>query len=299
MLHVDLGVMAYNEEKNIMNLLQSVRDQKLENATIDTITVVSSGSTDRTNDIVKEFCKKDERIRLLIQQKREGKASAINAFLKEAKNDVVVIASADVILDENALERLIFPITAHERVGMTSVKLVPVDESNSFMGFVSNMHFRLHNLLNRHTTETAAFRKNLVRHIPDIATDDAYVEAVVQKSGHKAVYVDNAIVYNKGSETISDFLKQVRRYCDGHLFVKNKLGYVVSSMSVAGMKSIVKELVRYSIENPLKIHYVIGYFVLEIFGRMLGVWDYHLNREKHYVWDIAKTTKHLKKLRRE
>jgi len=296
MLHIDMGVMAYNEEKNIVNLLQSICDQKLENVAIDTITVVSSGSTDKTNDLVKEFCKKDKRIRLLIQQKREGKASAINVFLKEVKNDVVVISSADVILDENAVERLIFPLVADEHVGMTSVNPVPINDSNSFMGFVSNMHFILHNLLNRHG-ETTALKKNLVRRMPEIATDEAYVEAVVQKTGHKAVHVSTAVVYNKGPETISDFLKQVRRHYVGHLFLKNKLGYLISSMSVTGMKNVAKELIKCSIRNPLKIHYIAGYFILEIVGRILGVWDYYLKREKHAIWDIAKTTKSLKKKR--
>jgi len=296
MLHIDVGVMAYNEEKNIVNLLQSIGDQKLENVVIDTITVVSSGSTDRTDELVKEFCKRDKRIRLHIQQKREGKASAINVFLKESKNDVVVISSADVILDENAVERLIFFLLADERTGMTSVNPVSVNDSDSFMGVVANMHFRLHNLLNRHG-ETIALKKNLVRRIPEIATDEAYVEAVVQKTGHKAVHVSTAVVYNKGPETISDFLKQVRRHYVGHLFLKNKLGYLVSSMSVTGMKNVAKELIKCSIRNPLKIHQVAGYFVLEISGRILGLLDYYLKREKHAIWDIAKTTKSLKKKR--
>jgi len=293
MLHIDVGVMAYNEDKDIVNLLQSFCNQKLENVAIDTITVVSSGSTDRTNDLVKEFCKRDKRVRLLIQQKREGKASAINAFLKEVKKDVVVISNADVILDENAVERLIFPITINELVGITSVNLVPLNDSNSLMGFVSNMHFKIHNLLNRHG-ETIALKKNLVRRIPEIATDEAYAEAVVQKKGHKAVHVNNAIVYKKGPETISDFLKQVRRDHVGHLFLKNKLGYLVSSMSAAGMKKVAKELIKCAIRNPLRIHRIAGYFILEIVGRILGAWDYYLKKEKHIIWDVAKTTKNLK-----
>ena len=52
MLTASVGVMAYNEEQNIGKLLAALKGQSLENVEIRQIIVVSSGSTDRTDDIV-------------------------------------------------------------------------------------------------------------------------------------------------------------------------------------------------------------------------------------------------------
>ena len=86
--------MAYNEEKNIGRLLQTLLDQKLEEVQISNIFVISSGCTDKTEEIVKEFSQKDERIKLLTQEKREGKPSAINFFIKNAKRAELSISSS-------------------------------------------------------------------------------------------------------------------------------------------------------------------------------------------------------------
>ncbi len=54
-MDISVGVIAYNEENNIANLLDSLLKQS---ARIKEIVVVSSGSTDKTNEIVKEFIAK-------------------------------------------------------------------------------------------------------------------------------------------------------------------------------------------------------------------------------------------------
>jgi len=57
-LNVDVCICAYNEEANISNLLTALLNQKTKLIEISNIVVVSSGSTDKTNDITKEFIKK-------------------------------------------------------------------------------------------------------------------------------------------------------------------------------------------------------------------------------------------------
>ncbi|MCK4915237.1 MAG: glycosyltransferase family 2 protein, partial [Candidatus Eisenbacteria sp.] len=88
MLTASVGVMAYNEEQNIGKLLAALTGQSVQNVEIRQIIVVSSGSTDRTDDIVREWVAKDERISLIRQESREGKASAINLFLDAAEADI-------------------------------------------------------------------------------------------------------------------------------------------------------------------------------------------------------------------
>jgi glycosyltransferase involved in cell wall biosynthesis len=293
LLHVDVGIIVYNEEKNIIKLLESLSNQKLKNCVIDKIFVVSSGSTDKTNELVLKYKEKDNRVYLLTQNKRQGKPSAINEFLKNSKKDIVVISSGDLIFSPEALENLIAPFR-DKTVGMTSAFPVPINENKGFMGFVANMHWKMHNLLNRHG-ESISFRKNLVKYIPcAIVADEAYVESVVKKKENKVVHVKDAVVFNKGPETIPEFLKQTRRHFFGHLQLKFELHYSVSSMTKKGINNILKELVMRLVTNSREIPYCLGYLFLETLGRILGTFDFVFGKRNYVLWEIAQSTKSLK-----
>jgi poly-beta-1,6-N-acetyl-D-glucosamine synthase len=97
MIHCCIGVMAYNEEANIGCLLDALLAQETKTVSIDRIVVVASGCTDRTVEIAEGFVKKDRRVVLLLQAKREGKASAVNLMLKQVNAEVVVLISADTL----------------------------------------------------------------------------------------------------------------------------------------------------------------------------------------------------------
>ena len=83
MSYVSVLVPAYNEARNISRLLRGLSDQKVSCANISEIVVVASGCTDQTHERVLDAAREDSRIRLIVQDVRMGKVSAINAFLRE------------------------------------------------------------------------------------------------------------------------------------------------------------------------------------------------------------------------
>src|SRR2546423_15546675 len=95
-VNCSVGIMAYNEEANIGRTMRAVLEQQGLSVRIVEIIVVASGCTDRTVPIVAEIALQEPRVRLCIQEKREGKASAINLFLKQATNPIVALIGADV-----------------------------------------------------------------------------------------------------------------------------------------------------------------------------------------------------------
>lgn len=290
---VSVGIIVHNEEKNILNLLQSISGQKLRDFVIDEVVVVSSGSEDKTNEFVSKHMEKDSRVRLFIQNAVEGKASAINEFLKRAKNEIVVISSGDVIFDERTLQNLVSPMIKDERIGLTSARPVPINNPRGFMGTVIEIHWRLHHTLERHG-ETIAFKKSLMDHIPDgVSADEAYVEAATHQRAFEAVQVSDSLVFNKGSENVTEFLNQIRRHYVGHLFIKTRFSYAVSSMTTRGLTKVAQELLRLVRESPEKVGYVIGYVLLEGLGRLLGIWDFYVRGRTYRVWHAAQTTKSL------
>jgi glycosyltransferase involved in cell wall biosynthesis len=76
-------VTAHNEERNIRKLLRSLLGQKVEPHVLGEVVVVASGCTDGTTAEVEELAKVDTRLRLIVQDTRLGKASAINAYGRE------------------------------------------------------------------------------------------------------------------------------------------------------------------------------------------------------------------------
>ena len=284
--------MAYNEEKNIGRLLSALLGQKLEKVEIEEIWIVASGCTDKTEEIAKEFQKRDSRIQLLVQKKREGKASAINLWLKNAKNELLVLESADTLPKEDTVEKLAAPFQ-NPTVGMAGAHPVPVNDPKTFMGFAAHLLWSLHHsisLKNPKMGEMVAFRK-IISEIPfDTAVDEATIEAAVKKLGYQIKYIPEAIVYNKGPENIRDFLKQRRRIHAGHLALQEKENYQVST---AGLGNILAAFLQNFSFNWRFFVFSPAVAALEIWGKVLGWYDHKLKKKKHPIWEIAESTKEL------
>jgi cellulose synthase/poly-beta-1,6-N-acetylglucosamine synthase-like glycosyltransferase len=292
MLECSIGIMAYNEEKNIAHLLLAIQNQKLSTLKISEITVVTSGCTDRTEEIVKEFSQKDERIRLIRQTKREGKSSAINLWLKSVASEILILESADTIPDESSLEKLTAPFE-NKTIGMTGAHPIPVNDPTTLMGFATHLLWKLHHLValkEPKMGEVVAFR-NIVKSITqNSAVDEASLEAEIIQKGYRIVYVSEATIKNKGPETISDFLRQRRRIAAGHLWLKANFNHQVSTMDgIEIFKLLAKNFnfdTREIIFTPLVI-------LLEIWGRFLGWYDYRILKKNPAIWEIAQSTKNL------
>ena len=102
-----VGIMAYNEEANIADAIGAILGQKLGTGHIAELIVVASGCEDRTVPIVSDIVAHDPRVRLIEQERREGKASAINLFISAASSPVLVMVSADVLVEEGTIDALL------------------------------------------------------------------------------------------------------------------------------------------------------------------------------------------------
>lgn len=289
-LSVSIGVCAYNEEANIGELLQALQSQIVSKADINQIIVVSSGCTDKTDEIVESFQQGDPRIELVKQSERSGKASAVNQVLQASKGDVCVLVSADVVPLNNTIEHLCLPF-CDQTVGMTGGHPIPVNDPKRFMGFVSHLIWDLAHqvsLIEPKLGELIAFR-NVVKRIPeDTAVDEASIEAEVKEKGYHLKYVSEALVYNRGPDTVSDFIKQRRRIYAGHLHLKKTTGHEVSSMSFLRLARLVLSSVK---PNWRSVLWTPAAAALEFYTRLLGAYDFYIKKRNPYIWDIVSSTK--------
>ena len=101
---VSLIISAFNEaavmRKKLDNSLElNYPDEKL------SIVVVSDGSTDETDEIVRDFS--EQEIRLLRPAARQGKTAGLNMALKEVSSEIVVFSDANALYDQEAIGNLV------------------------------------------------------------------------------------------------------------------------------------------------------------------------------------------------
>jgi poly-beta-1,6-N-acetyl-D-glucosamine synthase len=289
-----VGIMAYNEEANIAHTIRLVLEQRGPSLRIEEIIIVASGCTDRTVPIVAEIARLEPRVHLCIQEKREGKASAINLFLKQANSRIVVLIGADVIPAESALEHLCAPLK-DPQIGMVGGRPVPINDQLTFMGHAVHLLWRLHDRLARahpKLGEVIAF-KNVISGIPTGSpVDEISIQALISQLGYQTIYEPTCIVYNKGPLTVRDFLKQRRRIYAGHLQVRDQQNYEASTMKTG---PILRQLLSYrdfTIRTPRQVIWTLGTVSLEGLARLQGYYDY-LRKHEHYIWQMVESTKDL------
>jgi biofilm PGA synthesis N-glycosyltransferase PgaC len=285
-----VGIMAYNEEANIADAIETILGQKLTSSQITELIVVASGCEDRTAAIVAGIARHDPRVRLIEQARREGKASAINLFISAARSPVLVMVSADVLVKDGTIDALLHQFD-DPAVGMVGGHPTPVNSETTFLGHAVHLQWRLHDRISRQSPklgEIVAFR-NVVPSIPlDTAVDELSIQALVTQLGYQLVYEPHAVVYNRGPTTVRDFLRQRRRIYAGHLRIREQQGYSASTMSAW---RVVRALWGSgSFATPRAVLWTIGTVGLEAIARWLGRYDVVRRRPQH-VWEISATTK--------
>ena len=285
-LRCSVGVTAYNEEANIGQLLDMLLRQHLYDVEITEIIVVASGCTDNTVPIVQSYAAQHPMVRLIVQPQREGKTAAINLFLSAAREEICVLESGDTLPDEHTVENLV-RMFADLTVGMTGAHKIPVNTPDHLVGLFTHLRLRLEHQLCLDIPrlgEMIAFRKVFDRIPPDIAMDEAFVEALVIRRGMDVRYAPDAIVYNTGPTTLNDFVTQRRRNHAGHLYLKSKYGYAVSSIQ----NTRVAKVALNELWGALRLIWTLMVLaVLESWARLLGWYDFAIKRDRHVVWDIA------------
>lgn len=285
-LRCSVGITAYNEEANIGHLLDAMLNQHLHDVEIAEIIVVASGCTDNTVPIVERYVAANPLIKLINQPKREGKTAAINLFLAHATTEICVLESGDTLPAEDTVEHLVRMFN-DPRVGMVGAHKIPVNTPDHLVGLFTHLRLRLEHQLCLEIPrlgEMIAFRKVLKRIPPDVAMDEAFVEAFIVQRGMSVRYAPDAVVYNTGPDTIRDFVTQRRRNHAGHLYLKSKYGYVVSSMQNTRVAKIAFKEIWGAIQLVWALFLLA---VLEMWSRLLGWYDFAVKKDRHVVWDMA------------
>lgn len=139
-------VPAYNEEKNIAQVLHALTKSKF----INEIICVNDGSSDKTLSIIRSF----KGIRIVNLRRNHGKGFAVARGVEKAQGEIVLLADADIIgLNDALIKSLIEPVQKGE---------CDVVFAHPNLYFLDKITIPL-------TGERAYFKKDLLPHLDNIS----------------------------------------------------------------------------------------------------------------------------------
>lgn len=281
---VTIGIAAYNEEGNIKKLLRSLLKQNAVNFKLKEILIVSDGSTDKTNSIVKSV--KNRLIKLFINKKRLGKNKTLNKIVKKTSSDILVLFDADILpKNEYCLSWLVTPILIDENVGLTSGKLLAIRTLNKPIGrIIANAHEMKRRLFELHGSSNnvylcsgpiRAFAKKLYKKInwPNDVPEDAYSYFFAIKNKSDFVYIQKAVTYFQPSTTLDDHAKQSLRFISGKKVLEKYFDkkIIMKEYSLAISTTLLAILV-FAIKRPFSIiSYIFITFYISMFKRLRNI----------------------------
>jgi len=286
-----VGICAYNEESNIERAVRSVYAQK--SVVVDKVIVISSGSTDNTDDVVRKLENEYKTLKLIPQQKREGKNSAINLLLNSASADIIVLFNADNILsDDQTLYKLLEPFS-DEKTGIVGGHPMPTNDVKTWIGFASVMLWTMHHYISLITPkigELIAFRDIGTRLPTDTQSDEDILKMELEKKGYRSVYAPEAVVFNRGPDTKEDFLKQRTRVNIGEIYMKETHDFSIPTWNAKLLIGSMFHVLQDMGLHPFKMTYAA---ILEFTARNAAKTHVRSGGGDRNIWEQVQTTKKL------
>jgi cellulose synthase/poly-beta-1,6-N-acetylglucosamine synthase-like glycosyltransferase len=232
-----------------------------------------------------------------VQERREGKVAALNAYLKmrDPRAEVVVVCSADLDVASDVVEKLVVFFREHADVGMVGGRPVPDNDGSKLVGRMVGLLWEMHHRVSLEVPkmgEIVAFRAHLVEYVSELSVvDEASIEDIVRAKGYQLGYVPDAIVTNRGPETLAEYFEQRRRIARGHYWLEFAFGYEVATLDHALLVKAGLDTARgQDTFGKLALAAAIG---TEVAARALGFWDARVVGGKHRTWRVLQSTKKL------
>jgi cellulose synthase/poly-beta-1,6-N-acetylglucosamine synthase-like glycosyltransferase len=215
-----LIVAVYNEEKNIIAKVENCLaldypGNKLE------IIVVSDGSTDDTENIVRSFS--DRGVKLLALPERQGKHFSQHKGIEIAGSDIMVFSDATTFLEKDAVKNIVGNF-ADPEIGCVSGldKIAGADSSSHGEGAYVKYEMKLRALesaVNSLVGVSGSFyavRKKLCRDWISNMSSDFYLPILAYMDGYRTVLEEKAIGYYRILDEVEkEFARKVRTVVHG------------------------------------------------------------------------------------
>lgn len=207
---VTVLIAAFNEQDCIEATVRNKLSQDYP-ADLLEVLVVSDGSTDRTDDIVRSFA--DHRVKLMRQEPRAGKTSALNLAVVHAKGEIIVFSDANSLYAPDAIRRLMENF-ADPAVGYATGKMIYAETDGTTIGEGCSAYMKYENRLRQIETRLGAIvgvdggidavRKELYHPMNPDQLPDFVLPLKVLAQNRRVVYEPAAVLWETSLKEAAD-----------------------------------------------------------------------------------------------
>ena len=209
---------AYNEERVIRQKIENTLDLDYPRDKL-RIVVVSDGSTDQTNAMLKSYG--EEEISFIPIHKRRGKVNVLNQVIPQLTGDLVVLSDASGMLAPNALKNLV-KCFRNPQVGCVSGVYRFDTDDETLRSTTEKIYWRYETFLKKHESKAHSaigahgalygFRRELFRPLHSRAINDDFILPMeIIRQGFRVLYEPSAIVVeNETTSLQGEFQRRIR-----------------------------------------------------------------------------------------
>lgn len=295
---VSVAVCAYNEEDNILVLIESILDQKPGRYILKEIRVISDGSTDKTVSLCRTIQKRYPILTIYAHNKRTGKSSHLNVLYKTVQTDYLVQTDADVIWTPDVLDSITKAFAKHT-AGMLGGNPQPI-LGTSFVEKAVNLttqayiplRSEIRNGSNVFSSDgrLLAFRKPWYSkiNIPlTMIANDMFAYFYHISGGGTYQFVPQAIVYYRSPQTIQDQIRQNTRFIASRIRLEKYFDTSLLQREFYVPSGILqKNKIRLLLTHPVNAAFI---YVLNLICAANAIKQESVLTG---TWPIATTTKH-------
>ncbi len=266
---ITVGIAAYNAEKNIGSLLQSMLAQESINFKLRKIIVHCDDCTDNTIEVIQSI--KSEKIQIIDNKERKGFAGSVLALLEHSKqDDLVVLLNDDIKIEDNIfLDKLVKPFNLDESLGMLCANRKCLDPVN----FIDSVGLTIHNIWEKVRDKIGSLNhpisvdgkaivlsKKLVEIINGLAinhesfgTLDIYFFLLCKSNNLKYSFVKDAVVFFRNPTTWGEFFDwHLRNYSQSSI-MENNFGNLVHELYYKPNRYYREALLSEILTSPLAV----------------------------------------------
>ncbi len=293
---ITIGIPAYNEENNIEHILKELHLQHKATYTIDTILVVSDGSTDSTVNKVKSL--QFSHVRVIDNPTRQGRAAIQNFIIRTIKSDIFVLIDADTqIQDPYFIQKLIEPI-ALGNADLTSARITPLPSQHLIdrilsvsMKYKNYVFSKINNGCNVYAAygPARAFSKRLYSTIyfPISIGEDAFSFLFCVQNNFVFRYVPSAQIFYKLPTSFADHSRQsIRAFRTQDSFTSTFGKHFVKTQYAIPFNLMIMAFTRFFLIYPFEMT---SYAVITIYLCIASCFS----RNNPNSWTVASSSKKL------
>ncbi len=211
--NVTVLITAYNEEAAIRHKIENTLainypKEKLE------ILIASDGSTDQTDDIVRQF--EDRGVKLLRVEGRKGKTATQNAAVEYATGEIILFSDATTDYRPEVFQKIL-PAFADETVGCVAGRLVYVDHAETNVGKGARNYWSYETFIKSAEAATCsligasgclyAVRRSAYEPMHPEACSDFLICTDLYRRGLRSVFEPTAVCYEQTNRYAGDEMR--------------------------------------------------------------------------------------------